>query len=183
MWTIVSNNGSSLVANCIATGESFSGTPTAFAAMFTTAGKDWAINCLTTTTLPALLEDQDVLLDQAAGSTLILPDSTGSGITVTAFVSVTATSNSHIVKVSRTADKMTGFLHTHDMDANATSFYRPVIADDVNGITMNRTTTGGLIGDWVRLKDIKANTWVVTGGHITCVAGNNIANPFSKLVT
>jgi len=122
-----------------------------------------------------------ILLDPAAGSVVTLPDATGSGAVFTFAVSVTATSNSHIIKTARTADHMTGFVALLDMDATPLAAYKgDGTADDT--ITMNRTTTGGVIGDTVQAVDIAANLWLIRGATLTTVAGSNVADPFSATV-
>lgn len=128
----------------------------------------------------ALHDSKVVLLNTAAGSVVTLPNATGSGAKFLLPVSVTATSNSHIVKVGRSADFMTGFVDILDLDGTTISSYKgDGSADDT--VTMNRTTTGGVIGDWVECVDIKANLWLVTG-KLTCTVGSNPADPFSATV-
>jgi hypothetical protein len=133
-----------------------------------------------TLTLTELAHDGKIIaLDTAAGSIVTLPPATGSGMRVRVVVTVTATSNSHIVKVT-TDDTMVGFVHNNDLDLTPVAFYKAGGTDDT--ITMNRTTTGGVIGDELEFIDIKADLWLVKGA-ITCVAGSNIATPFSATVT
>lgn len=123
-----------------------------------------------------------ILLNTASGSVVTLPNATGSGAVFCFAVSVTATTNSHIVKTARAADHMTGFINVHDLDGTAAGMYKgDGTADDT--ITMNRTTTGGVIGDTFECVDIAANLWLVRAANITCVAGSNIADPFSATVT
>lgn len=127
-------------------------------------------------------EGKIILLDTAAGSVVTLPNATGSGAVFRFAVSVTATSNSHIVKTARTADHMTGFVNVIDLDGTTAGMYKgDGTADDT--ITMNRTTTGGVIGDTFECVDIAANLWLVRNANITCVAGSNIADPFSATVS
>lgn len=125
--------------------------------------------------------DKVVLLDTAAGSVVTLPAASGSGARFYLPVSVTATSNSHIVKVANASDFMTGFIDILDLDGTTISSYKgDGAADDT--VTMNRTTTGGFIGDWVECLDYKANLWLVRG-KLTCAAGSNPADPFSATVS
>lgn len=119
-----------------------------------------------------------IALDTAAGSVVTLPAATGSGARFLFLVTVTATSNSHIVKVT-TNDTMVGFVHNNDLDGTAVAFYKAGSTDDT--ITLNRTTTGGVIGDFIECIDMLADLWFVRGA-ITCVAGSNIATPFSATV-
>lgn len=135
-------------------------------------------------TLSATVNAHDgktILLDTAAGSVVTLPAATGSGAIIKCLVSVTATSNSHIVKVADNDDLITGFMDILDLDAAALSAYK-ANGTDHDTITMNRTTTGGVIGDYVELQDVAANRWTITRGKLTCVAGSNPATPFSATV-
>ncbi|TXH10038.1 MAG: hypothetical protein E6R04_06295 [Spirochaetes bacterium] len=128
----------------------------------------------------ALHDGKTILLDTAAGSVVTLPAATGSGARYRFLVSVTATSNSHIVKVANASDFMSGFVDVLDQDGTTVAAYKADgSADDT--LTMNRTTTGGVIGDWFEVEDMKANLWHVRG-RITCVAGSNVADPFSATV-
>lgn len=128
----------------------------------------------------ALHDGKTILLDTAAGSVVTLPAASGSGARFRFLVSTTATSNSHIVKVANASDFMSGFVDVLDQDGTTVAAYKADgSADDT--ITMNRTTTGGVIGDWFEVEDMKANLWHVRG-RITCVAGSNVADPFSAAV-
>jgi hypothetical protein len=131
-------------------------------------------------TLSATLAAHDgktILLDTASGSVVTLPAASGSGARFRFLVSTTATTNSHIVKVANASDFMSGFVDVLDQDGTTVAAYKADgSADDT--ITMNRTTTGGVIGDWFEAEDMKANLWHVRG-RITCVAGSNVADPFS----
>jgi hypothetical protein len=123
-----------------------------------------------------------ILLDTAAGSICTLPNATGSGAVYHFAVSVTATSNAHVVETARTADHMTGFINVHDQDGTAAGMYKGNGTTD-DTITLNRTTTGGVIGDSFEVVDIAANLFLVRNAVITCVAGSNIADPFSADVS
>ena len=107
------------------------------------------------TVTEALHDGKTILLDTAAGTTATLPAASGSGAKFRFAVSVTATSNSHIIKVANANDFMTGFINVHDQDGTTAAMYKgDGSADDT--ITMNRTTTGGVIGDLIEIQDIKA---------------------------
>jgi len=123
-----------------------------------------------------------IALDTAAGTTITLPAATGSGATFRFIVTVTAT-GSHIIQVANASDTISGFIYNNDLDGTAPAFYKgngATSTDDT--ITLNHTTTGGIIGDCLTLIDIKANLWLVCDASITCVAGSNIATPFSAAV-
>ena len=119
-----------------------------------------------------------VLLDTAAGSTLTLPAATGSGAVYKCIVSVLATSNSHVVKVTGD-DVMYGMVIISDQDTagTTTSF---VTAADSDTVTLNRTTSGSVtIGEWLEFVDIAADKWAVRGVLTNTGAG---ATPFSATV-
>lgn len=123
-----------------------------------------------------------VLLDTAAGSVVTLPAATGTGAVFTFVVSVTATSNSHIVKVADSTDLIHGFIDILDLDGTTISGYK-ANGTDHDTVTMNRTTTGGVIGDVLQVQDIALNTYVILRGKLTCVTGSNPATPFSATVS
>lgn len=102
-------------------------------------------------------------LDTAAGSTAILPPATGSGSVYRFRVSVLATSNSHIIKVSRAADSFEGvILSLDDTSANAVGF--AAVAGTSDTITLNRSTTGSVtIGEHIEVTDVASGRFLVTG--------------------
>lgn len=120
-----------------------------------------------------------IFLDTAAGSTVTLPASTGSGATYTFVVSVLATSNSHIIKVANVSDAMQGYIFTRDDTADAANaFFATAGTSDT--ITLNRTTTGSVvIGEVIRVIDIALNKFQVEG----FIANSGTpATPFSATV-
>lgn len=113
-----------------------------------------------------------------ASSTVTLPDATGSGMTVKFIVGAVNTS-SHIIKVPDASNTLKGVVSILDNDSNALTAYAATGTDDT--LTLNGTTTGGQIGDWVELVDIAADTWHICG-QLLCPAGSNVADPFSATV-
>lgn len=115
-----------------------------------------------------------ISMQKADGIVFTLPAATGSGDVYEFAVATTLTSSgviqapdaSNIIQGSVTVATDTGGLVIPTAAASDT-------------ITMNGTTTGGIIGSWLRLVDAKANTWVVTG---TIVSTGNEATPFSAAV-
>lgn len=130
-----------------------------------------------TLTLTAAAHDgKTILLDTAAGTTITVPAASGTGSRYRFVVSVTATSNNHIVQ-SATADIWYGSIGMIDTDtADATLFFAAEAADAFDKVTFNRTTTGlAAIGDWIELEDIGTNKYAVTG----IVRGSGtVATPF-----
>lgn len=115
-----------------------------------------------------------VLNHTGASSTATLPAATGSGTRVTFIVGAVNTSN-HIITVTGD-DTLKGSLDILDMDSTALTSYALSGTDDT--ITLNGTTTGGQVGDWIECIDIKADVWAVRG-KLLCPAGSNIADPTS----
>lgn len=124
--------------------------------------------------------NRTILLDTAAGSTVILPPATGSGKSYDFVVSLLATSNSHIVKVSRAADAMQGFAFLRDDTSdNAVAFYATAGTSDT--ITLNRTTTGSVVkGERIKVTDIAANLYQV---EAFLANTGTPATPFSATVS
>ena len=126
-------------------------------------------------------DGKTVLLDTAGGSVCTLPVAAATGARIRFAVTVRPSGASHIIKVGNASDFITGQINVLDEDANAqTAYYGNPAADDT--ITLNNTTTGGAIGDYIELEDTLANIWTVTHGHLTVPAGSNVADPFSATV-
>jgi len=112
-----------------------------------------------------------------AAVTLTLPEAVGSGAVYKFIVSVVNTSNYVIKTADATNCGIYGTLNILDVDSNAQTAYAGVAADDV--ITLNGTTTGGQLGDWLELTDFATDKWSVRG-NLVCPAGSNVADPFSS---
>lgn len=133
------------------------------------------------TTATATLTKDDyanrpIVLDRAAGITVTLPAATGTGHVYKFFVKTTFT-GSGIIKVADNTDVMTGFALLHQ-DAADTAVTFDTAADS-DTITLNGTTTGGLLGSQVVLTDLGANLW---GVSVFTSATGVEATPFSATV-
>ena len=132
-----------------------------------------------TLTASATLDDthhrRTILLSAAAGLTVTLPASSGSGIIFEIFVLTTVTSNNLIIQVANSTDILAGVLHL-TTDIAGTSMPTSSTTDT---ITMNGTTTGGVKGTWLRFKDASSGIWLLDGG-IVCTSTE--ATPFSAAV-
>ena len=104
-----------------------------------------------------------VLLDTASGSVCTLPAAAGTGDTYRFFVSTTVTSNSHIVKVANASDTMVGMLETATTTGATTNGFCEAAGGTDDTITMNGTTTGGIVGTYIECTDIATNLWLVYG--------------------
>lgn len=120
---------------------------------------------------------RSVLFDTAAGTIITLPAATGSGAKFRMVVSVTATTNSHVIACVGT-NEFGGSISIIDTDtADATLGFAAQAADNFDTITFNRTTTGlAAIGDYVEIEDVVAGTWSVKG---VARASGTVATPFS----
>jgi hypothetical protein len=117
-----------------------------------------------------------ITLDRAAGVTVTLPASTGKGDVYEIAVGTTITSNSGIIQVANSSDVMLGALAIATDIAGVTV---PTTATS-DTITMNGSTTGGVLGSYVKLVDIAANKWLVSGSLVSTGAE---ATPFSAAVS
>lgn len=115
-----------------------------------------------------------VLLNRAAGMTVTLPYAVGSGDEYDIVVGTTFTSNG-IIKVGRSADTFVGCIGL-STDVGGTNCLAGGTDDT---LTMNGSTTGGLIGSRVRLKDIGNNKWLISGDLVTT---GTEGTPFSATV-
>ena len=134
----------------------------------------------TTLTITQALHDGRIirLNHTGASSTVTLPDATGSGMEVT-FIVGAVNPSSHIIKVPDASNVIKGSANILDLDGTSQAAYPATGTDDT--ITLNGTTTGGQIGDWVELVDIAADTWAVRA-QLTVPVGSNPADPFSATV-
>ena len=119
-------------------------------------------------------------LNAVAGFTSTLPPATGTGNKYTFIVVATITSGDYIIKVADGTDIMIGQAWIADDDAvPATS--KNWLTDNTNSdtITMNGTSTGGIIGDKIILIDVATDTWSV---QIYGRQTGTEATPFSATV-
>ena len=110
------------------------------------------------------------VIDAAGGFTVTLPEATGSGDVYRFYVKTTLTASATIAAL--TTDIMQGGVS---------------IATDISGVTcpatatsdkltMNGSTTGGLLGSYVEVKDAVDATWFVSG---FLVSTGTEATPFA----
>jgi len=123
--------------------------------------------------------DADTVLtvNAAAGLTLTLPAAAGTGDSFEIVIGTTVTSNTVVVRVANASDTMRGVaLCAQDGGDTAVAFEAGATADT---ITMNGSTTGGLLGDRIILKDVAANLWSV---NVVMAGTGTEATPFSATV-
>lgn len=118
-------------------------------------------------------------LNRAAGIAAVLPKAVGSDVTYRFVVGTTFTGDGTIA-VANATDVMRGSVNILDNDAAAQTAYAATGTDDT--LTMNGTTKGGLVGDWVEFTDTAAGVWQVRG-QLVVPAGSNPADVFSATVS
>jgi hypothetical protein len=140
------------------------------------AGSPVAVTAATLALNAASHAGRLVVLDRAGGIAVTLPAATGSGAVYKLFVKTTFTSSA-TVKVANSTDIMQGLAISVGA-AGATTSWTAGATDDT--VTLNGTTTGGLVGAQITLEDaVSAGVWVVrVTGSITGTA----ATPFSSTV-
>lgn len=115
-----------------------------------------------------------ITLNRAGGIAVTLPAATGSGDPYEFLVGTTFTSDGTIKVVGD--DTMAGTLA---VSTDAAGVVIPTGATS-DTITMNGTTTGGVKGSYVKLIDVAADLWAVSGGLVSTGVE---ATPFSATVS
>lgn len=127
-------------------------------------------------------EGKTILLDTAAGSTVTLPTGGTLGARYRFLVKTKATSNQHKIIFGDTSDsRVVGSLAVWDVDAaTSVSYFAAGASDDT--ISLNGTTTGGQVGDWIDIECIDAGStyYYAVSGQLVCPAGSNPATPFAN---
>lgn len=117
-----------------------------------------------------------LLLSAAAGLTVTLPDAVGNGDEYEFFVATTVTSNAYVIQAPDADNTISGAL---GVTTDAAGVVIPTAAT-TDTISMNGSTTGGVLGSYVKLKDVAANKWMVSGA---LVSTGTEATPFSAAVS
>ena len=117
-----------------------------------------------------------IAFDQTGGTAATLPAATGTGNVYHFVVKVKNTSSANTIVVADSTDLFQGQVINTDDDATTPVSYTANAAGDVDTISLNGTTTGGQIGDWVEVVDIATNVYAVRG-FVVCPAGSNVATP------
>jgi hypothetical protein len=127
-----------------------------------------------TLAVTVLAHDAKIIkLDTASGSVCTLPAAAGTGAIFRFVVSVTPTTNAHIVKVTGD-DVMYGLALGLDSESVAANAW--ATAADSDTITMDSSTQGGEVGDSIECIDIAADTWAV---QVRLTQSGTEASPFS----
>lgn len=121
-----------------------------------------------------------VVLDRAAGITVTLPASSGTGDVYTFVLKTTITSNDYIVKVANATDVMNGSMAYFNDTGTAGLAKAWAAADNDDTVTMNGTTKGGYAGTRVICTDYASGFWSV---QVYGRQSGSIATPFSATVS
>lgn len=117
-------------------------------------------------------------VNAAAGLTLTLPAASGTGRKFTIFIGTTVTSNDVIIQVANATDVMSGLVLSAADGGNTVNGWETASTSDT--ITLDGSTTGGILGDMIELVDAASGVWAVQGR--TSSTGTE-ATPFSTSVS
>ena len=152
----------------------FSGPVRSLAGVITGTDNISTVTAATLTVTPDS-NGQIINLSRAAGVTVTLPAATGSNAVYTFETATSVTSNNNVIQVANATDVMNGFA---SVAGTTGSVFSTLPASDT--ITMNGTTTGGLIGSHVQVTDIAAGYYLV---QASLVGSGTPATPFSAAVS
>jgi len=128
-------------------------------------------------TVSPRLPDEVYVVNAAAGAEVTLPPATGSGFRYTFIVGTKLTSNTNVIQVANSDDIMQGVvIGAAESDDSVNGWEAE---SDSDTITMDGSSTGGIVGDRVELVDVAENVWAVNG--IIQQTGTE-ATPFSAAV-
>lgn len=115
------------------------------------------------TTVTAAMSGSTLLFDTAAGITYTLPAPT-IGLTYTFVVTTSVTSSNHKIITNAGTVLLQGLIVSATIVA---SIFESVIGSSNISVTMNGTTTGGLVGTQMELKCLSATLWQVMGTNFS----------------
>lgn len=116
-----------------------------------------------------------IVLNSTTGRIITLPAATGTGDVYYLFVKATVSSGNHVFQVANSTDILQGAVHL-TTDIAGTSMPTSATTDTV---TMNGSTTGGVVGSWLRATDVASGFFQLEGG-LVCTGTE--ATPFSAAV-
>ena len=155
----------------------FSGPVTATNGFITGSGSLVSVTADVTLT-SASNAGRTMVLDVASGATVTLPAASGTGNIYKFFVKTTVTSNNYVIQVANANDTMAGVAIVANDSDNSASIFETAATSDT--ITLNGTTTGGILGGTVEIQDVASNVFsVVARGAAT----GSEATPFSAAVS
>jgi len=153
----------------------FSGPVTSTAGFITGTGVNSTVTAATLAVTKDAYNGQTINLSRAAGITVTLPAATGSNAVYKFVVTTAVTTNNYIIQVANATDTMNGLA---SVAGTTGSVFSTLPASDT--ITMNGTTTGGLIGSYVQVTDLASGYYLV---QASLVGSGTPATPFSAAVS
>jgi hypothetical protein len=123
-----------------------------------------------------LHEGKICVITGTSAANYTLPEATGSGATYRFIINEVNTNNTVFKTADATNCAFYGSVNILDLDAAAQAAYAPAATDDL--MTLNGTTTGGAIGDYIEFIDMATDKWMVFG-QLQCPTSSNPATPFS----
>jgi hypothetical protein len=118
-----------------------------------------------------------VTISSTAAIAVTLPQATGTGNRYRFNLRVAATATSHTIKVANATDVMSGIVYALTTSSDNVIGYKTSATSDT--ITLNGTTLGGVIGDWIEIIDIKTGFFQV---NMSTAPTGTTATPFSATV-
>lgn len=119
-----------------------------------------------------------MVLNRAAGTTVTLPPSTGSGDTYTFVIGQTITSNAAVIQVASASDVFAGVAFVAQDGGNGAQAFEAFGGHDT--ISMDGTTTGGTRGDRIEFVDMLEGVWSI---QARLAASGTEAAPFQNAVS
>lgn len=119
-----------------------------------------------------------VLLSRAAGIAVTLPAASGTLDFYRFLVTTTISSNSTTIKAANASDTFIGWLSTADTTGG--NGWQEAAGGTDDTLTMNGTTTGGIVGSYIEATDIAANLWLI---RANLVGSGTLAASFSATVS
>ena len=132
------------------------------------------VTASTLTISPALHAGAICNLSRAAGIAITLPNATATGNVYTFFVGTTVTSNTTTITRGTTLDVFSGVV----LQCKAAAALTPIpTASNSNTITLDGSTKGGILGDWIQLADVATNQWTLV---MIISSTGTVATPLSN---
>lgn len=132
----------------------------------------------TLTVTEASHDGKVIVLASTHTQTVTLPQATGSGGKYSFFVSTTGTDGSKVIKVANATDVMAGVSVVSSTATDQVSSFLTSATSDT--ITLNNTTTGGILGTSVEIIDVATGVFKV---EVQQAASGTVATPFSAAVS
>lgn len=124
-------------------------------------------------------EGRTLLLDRAAGIAVTLPAATGTGDIYRMLLKTTVSSNSTTIKAASASDSFQGNAELGQDSADTIAEFAAT-AGTSDTVTLNGTTTGGIVGAEIICEDIYTGRWQVS---VKSQATGTEATPFSATVS